>query len=477
MFSAYAHGRPGDRRFFGDEVARLQIAVILCITNKMHGEKRLWYICNLQSAIGRSFMRILLLIIQYPPDSNPTGRLMAQLADGLRAAGNTVDVITALPHYEQFRIWPEYRGKLAVRERAARADVLRLWVYASGRKQRMLHRLLSYLSFNALATIGGLLARRSYDVILAPNGSFFTGIAASIIGLLRRTPFIYNVQDLYPEVPVQAGQLSNRHAIAGLAHLERLMYRRAARVSVIAPSFRANLLAKGVPSEKLALIPNFVDTTFIRPLSRQNPFSVAQGLDGRFVVSYAGNLGYVYDLETLLEVARRLADRPDFLFLIIGEGVSKVDLERKAKALGLSNLRFLPFQPIESLPWLRAASDVQLSLHRPGTSGYSLPSKIYEIMASERPLLASADAESDVAELVRRSECGICVEPGNADQLAAALLSLYNNPTLRTTMGQRGRQYAEQHLSPQVVVNQYQQLLEQVVASARPPHQQMAGSR
>jgi colanic acid biosynthesis glycosyl transferase WcaI len=290
-------------------------------------------------------MRILLLIIQYAPDTNPTGRLMAHVADGLRGHGHHVDVITAFPHYAQFRVWPEYRGRLAIHERGPAGNTLRLWVYASGAKQRMLHRLASYLSFNALATVAGLLSRRRYDVILAPNGSFFTGIAAAIIGTLRDTPFIYNVQDLYPEVPVQAGQLTSRHAIDGLARLERLMYRLAARVSVIAPSFHANLLAKGVPPEKVALIPNFVDTEFIRPLPRQNDFSRANGLDAHFVVNYAGNLGYVYDLDTVLDTAARLARHPEILFQIVGEGVSKSDLERRARELGLANVRFLPFQP------------------------------------------------------------------------------------------------------------------------------------
>jgi colanic acid biosynthesis glycosyl transferase WcaI len=412
-------------------------------------------------------MRILLLIIQYPPDSNPTGRLMAQVADGLRAYGHVVDVITAFPHYDQFRIWPAYRRQLAARERGAMGDVLRLWVYASGVKQRMVHRLASYLSFNALATVAGLLARQRYDVILAPNGSFFTGIAAAVIGGVRGSPFVYNVQDLYPEVPVQAGQLTSRRAIDGLARLERLMYRRAARISVIAPAFHANLLAKGVPSAKVTLIPNFVDTAFIRPLPRQNSFSQANRLDAYFVVNYAGNLGYVYDLDTVLDAATRLSKHPNILFQIVGEGVHKPDLEQRASELGLTNVRFQPFQPLEQLPLMRAATDVQLSPHRTGTTGYSLPSKIYEIMASGRPIIVSADAGSDVSTLVEHSQCGLCIPPGDSAALAEAILSLYANPGLRQTMGEAGRHYAEQHFAPQVIVDQYHHLLTEVVTAPR----------
>lgn len=412
-------------------------------------------------------MRVLLLIVQYPPDGNPTGRLMAQVVAGLRGHGHSVDVITAFPHYDRFRVEEQYRGRLAARERGPTGDTTRLWVYADGKKERMVRRLASYLSFNALATIAGLVAGRRYDVILAPNGSFFTGIAAAVVGRAHGCPFVYNVQDLYPEVPVQAGQLTSPRAIAGLERLERLMYRLAARVSVIAPSFRASLLAKGVPEEKVALIPNFVDTSFIRPLPRDNAFSAAHGLDGRFVVSYAGNLGYVYDLDGVLDAAARLAHLPDLLFQIVGAGVSKGALEQRAAAMGLANVRFLPFQPLEQLPLMRAACDVQLSPHRPGTTGYSLPSKIYEVMASGRPLIVAADVGSDVANLVEAAGCGLSVPPGDPGRLAAAILALRADPALRAAMGAAGRRHAEQRLSPEAVVQQYDELLRDVVSEAR----------
>lgn len=407
-------------------------------------------------------MRILLLIIQFPPDVNSTGLLMAQVCEGLMAYGHEVSVITTFPHYEKFRVWDEYRGKLAERSQYKGMDVLRLYVYTSGSKQRMIRRLLSYLSFNALAAIAGLLSRRSFDVILCTNGSFFTGISASIIGRPRGIPFIYNVQDLYPETPVKAGQLRNRQAIAILEKLERFMYRKATHITVISPSFRDNVLAKGVPAEKVFVIPNFVDTDFIQPLPKVNDFSQRYGLADKFVITHAGNLGYVYDLDTLLDAAALLAPQKDILFLIVGDGVAKPDLERKAQALKLENVRFLPFQPHESLPWLRASCDVQVSLYKKGSANYSMPSKVYEIMASGRPLLASADVNSDVWKLVEATHCGICVEPEDAEQLAEAILTLYRDPSLRNAMAQQGRQYAEQSYSKQVVVSRYHELLQQI---------------
>lgn len=406
-------------------------------------------------------MRILLPIIQFPPDVNPTGLLMAQLCDGLAARGHEVSVITAFPHYENFRVWDEYRGKLVEHGRYGDMDVMRLYVYAPGKKS-MVNRLMSYVSYNALATVAGALSRHQWDVILCPNGSFFSGITAWLLDKMKSAPFIYNVQDLYPDVPVRAGQLRNPYAIAALRSMEQFMYRKAAHITVITPAIRENLLAKGVPTDKMTVIPNFVDTDFIRPLAKDNDFARAHGLADKFVVTYAGSLGYVYDLETLLDAASLLSSQKDMLFLIVGHGVAKTELEKKARELKLANVRFMPFQPRESLPWLRASSDVQVSLYKNGAANDSFPSKIYEIMASGRPLLASSDGDSGVATLVKTAECGLCVKPGDTEHLAEAILDLYRNPALRETMGRRGRRYAEENHSKQVVIDRYHDLLQRI---------------
>ena len=408
-------------------------------------------------------MRILLPIIQFPPDVNPTGVLMAQLCEGLAACGHEVSVITAFPHYENFRVWDEYRGKLAQRGRYGGMDVVRLYVYAPGKKS-MVNRLLSYVSYNALATVAGVFSRNHWDVVLCPNGSFFTGLSAWCLEKIKSAPFIYNVQDLYPDVPVRAGQLRNRHAIAALRSMEQFMYRKAAHITVITPAIRENLLGKGVPTAKMTVIPNFVDTDFIRPLAKDNDFARAHGLADKFVVTYAGSLGYVYDLETMLDAASLLSSQKDVLFLIVGHGVAKAALEKKADDLKLDNVRFMPFQPRESLPWLRASSDVQVSLYKNGAANDSFSSKIYEIMASGRPLLTSAERGSSVEQLVQSAKCGICVEPGNAEQLAEAIFSLYRDPSVREEMGRSGRQYAAENHSKQAAVIRYDELLQRVVS-------------
>ncbi len=410
-------------------------------------------------------LRVLLLILQFPPDVNSNGTLMAQVGEELTARGHQVSVVTTFPHYARFQIADGYRGKLFERAAYGSMDVLRLWVYASGTKQRMAHRLFSYLSFNVLAAVAGIMSRRRFDVVLSPNGSFFTGITAQLLRIFKGMPFIYNVQDLYPETPVAAGQLKSRPAIATLGRVERHMYRAANAITVITPSFRDNIVSKGILHAKVRVIPNFVDTEFIRPLPKVNSFSERLGLADKFVVLHAGNVGYVYDLETLLDAAVLLRDDPSIVFVINGEGVAKATLERKVEALGLTNVRFLPFQSRDDLPLLRASADVQVSLYRHNAARFSMPSKIYEIMASGRPLLASADADSDVARLVHATGCGICVEPEDARALADALRNLRHDPLGCASMADEGRRHAVDSYSRGRVGEQYEILLREVVSA------------
>ena len=406
--------------------------------------------------------RVLLITNHFLPDVIPQAKLMSQLAEGLRARGFSVDVLTTFPHYEGFRTVPQYRRRLLAREPIGDDVVTRVWAFASGRKQNMKHRLANYVSFNALATAVASLSTRRPDVVLANSGSFFTGVTGAALRLLRGAPFIYNVQDIYPDVPVRAGQLTNAAAIRNLERIESFMYRRAARITVISREQRTVLLGKGVPDVKLTVIPNFVDTDFIRPLPRDNEFSRAHGLADKFVIAYGGNLGYAYDFDTLLECAARLRDRPDIVFLLIGDGVLKADLEKKIATAGLDNVRMLPFQPAAQLPEVRAATDVQISLYRRGAAMASLPSKIYEIMASARPALIAAEPGTELWDLVEQNDCGICVHPENSNELLQAILHLADDRSIGHTLGFNGRSAVQKNFSRDVAADRYARLISEL---------------
>ena len=390
---------------------------------------------------------------------------MNQLFGRLAREGHEVTVVTTFPHYEGFRTWKEYRGKLMQRDRRGDVEVLRVYSFTSGNKS-MVHRLINYVTFNVVATLVVLALRLRFDLVFATNGSFFSGVSGRLLAWSRRVPLVLNLQDLYPDVPISQGQLTNPWAIAALRLVERWMYRRADHLTVITPSFSRRLATHGIPERAISVVPNFVDVDFVRPLPRDNDFSRANELDGRFVVSHAGNIGYVYDLEALIESAAILEEQTDLLILIVGEGVAKERLQQLAKRRGVGNVRFMPFVPTADLPWLRASSDVQVSLYKSGAADYSMPSKIYEIMASGRPVLASADRDTDIRDLVERTGCGMCVDPGDSGALADALGRLRADPQLRAEMGARGRAAATELYSAPAVTAKYKALFADVVSAA-----------
>lgn len=411
-------------------------------------------------------VRILLWVHHYPPDVNSTGLLMSRVFGRLAQEGHRISVITTFPHYEGFRTWPEYRRKIFKRERNKDVTVTRVYSFTSGKKS-MSHRLLNYVTFNFCGFVAALLFLGKHDIVFCTNGSFFSGISGWMLGRLTGAKCVYNLQDLYPEVPISQGELTSPFQIRLLRAIEQFMYRKADHLAVITPAFLEHLETKGVNPTKATVIPNFVDTNFIRPLPKANPFSAREGLTEKFVVTHAGNIGYVYDLDSLLESAALLSDIEDLVVLIVGDGVARRSLIAKVEELRLRNVKFLPFQPVEDLPYLRAASDVQVSLYKADSGKYSMPSKVYEIMASGRPLLASADRDTDIWHLVESTDCGVCVDPGEPKGLAEAIVRLREDVEERRAMGRRGRAEAERNYSIESVAHQYQRLFESLKPTAQ----------
>lgn len=404
-------------------------------------------------------MRILLLTTYFRPESATNAILMTLLGEELTRQGHEVVVITGMPHYDQNRIWPAYRGKLWMQEQIGSMRVYRVYLYVPSKKTSFWGRLLNYLSFNLTSGIAGLLIGR-FDAILAPSPPLTNGITAWALSRIKGVPFIYNVQDIYPDVAVRLGVLKNRAVIRFFEQVERFVYRKAAAVSVISDCFKANLLRKGVPEWKVEVIPNFIDENFVRPLPRHNAFSKEHDLDDKFVALFAGNVGLSQGLETLLEAALCLQNLQDLRIVIVGDGASKTALVERAHALGLNNVIFLPLQPYERVPELYSAADVGLIPLRRGLTEDSVPSKLFTIMGVGRPVIAGVDPESDTHRVIQTAGCGLCIPPEDAKALASALQELYEDRALAEKMGRAGRDYVVQHFTCQKVAQRYSALFE-----------------
>ncbi len=310
-------------------------------------------------------MRILLLTMYYGPDAAANAVIMTELSEELAARGNQVTVVTAFPHYAGNEINERFKGRLIQREESGKLKIIRTYLYTSTNKKSFLVRLLNYVSFNVLSTLAGIFSGKQ-DIVLAPSPPLTIGLSAFIISRLKRISYVYNVQDINPDVLIKLGILTNPLGIKFSKWMEGFVYKKARHITVLSEGFKRNLLKKQVSEDKLTIIQNFVDTEFIQPQSAKNSFRERFSLQDKFVILYAGNLGHSQNLEHLLLCAQEMEKQSDLAFVIVGNGSRKPFLEDKARELGVKNVQFIPFQPREMVPEIYAAADVSIVTLRKG---------------------------------------------------------------------------------------------------------------
>jgi colanic acid biosynthesis glycosyl transferase WcaI len=341
-------------------------------------------------------------------------------------------------------------------------NVVHSYIYVP-RNRSSLGRIFNYLSFNISSTLAGLFSGKQ-DVIFVMSPPLTIGLTAFVLGLIKRIPYCYNLQDIWPEVAVKLGMLRGRRLIALFERMEKFIYRHSRKIFAISDEFKTNLLDKGVAADKIEVIPNFVDTDFIRPSERQNAFAEAHGLTDKFTVLYAGNVGLSQGLEVILDAADMLRNHNGIVFLIVGEGSCRGNLIAEAEQRGLQNVKLLPFQPESDVPMVYASCDVALIPLRHGITENSVPCKTYSIMATAKPYIAGVDNGSTVSKLTEVVGCGICIEPENGQALADAVLRLQAvDDETRQAMGQNGRDYVERHFAREAITSSYRTALENLV--------------
>ena len=413
--------------------------------------------------------RVLVVSLVFPPDGVSTAVIMGELSADLRRAGHEVTVITTVPHYNRDER-AEARQPLARRWggllfRSDYHGISVLHVAMPRKTASVLRRLLAWTQFHVLSVLAALAHVRRADVIFAPSPPLTVGLVAWALGLRYRAPFVYNVQELYPDIAIALGALRHRGLIKVLYALERFVYRRARFITVIAERMRERVIQKGIPARKVRLIPNFADVDDLVPIPRDNEFSRTHELVHRFVVTYAGNMGPAQDLDGVLDAARLLRD-PRVCVLLVGEGSAYARLDARVRAERLTNVLMLPHQPYSLVPQIYASSDVCLVPLAKDAGSDAVPSKVYRIMACERPVLVCADAQSDLAELVRTAGSGVVVPQGEPQALAAAIDRMLSDPAATAAMGRVGRARVLADFSREAVSRQYATLLTEAIRPA-----------
>ena len=409
--------------------------------------------------------RILLHTLVFAPDGVSTAYLMKDLAVELQRRGNTVTVLTSVPHYNLEPRAIEAYGIRTDSHRVQRGEVEGVVVWHLPMQQkgsRVAARLADYIKFHLRALWFIFRTRDSYDVVLAPSPPLTIGMIAWLMGSLRNVPTIYNVQELYPDFAVNSGLVRNPLVIGVFKLLETLVYEVNSMMTVISEPFAQTLRARGVPESKIRVIPNFVDETFYRPLPRRNAFSLKHSLNDTFVVLYAGNIGLSQDWDAFLFAAQALREHP-ITFAVSGDGVRGDWLRREVESRALTNVRVFGYLPREEMPFAYASADLGTIPMMPKTTTDTFPSKIYTLFACGKPVVVHADPGSELERTVRASECGQVVAPGDTDGYTAAIFSAYERRASLAAEGARGREYVERGYSKEAVAKQYEDAIEFLV--------------
>jgi len=387
-------------------------------------------------------LRILMLTQYFPPEAGAAQVRLKELAKGLQRNGHQVTVVTAFPNHPSGVIPPHYRGHFRMKDEVEGIPVWRTWIYPVQRG-RFWKRLLNYFSF-VFSSFWGLSKAGKQDIIFFESPPLFLGITALVYGWFTRTRIIMNISDLWPESAVALGLVNSRWMIEAAESLEKLLYRKAWKISCQTEGIRDSLLQRGVPKEKVTFLPNGVNLELFAPRERDLEMAKKLSINAEdFVLIYAGTMGYAQGLESVIRTAEILKDKTDLRFLFVGDGTEKPMLEALVKEKELSSVIFVDFQPVQEMPRyfsLSSASIVPLKKNKLFEG--ARPSKMFPALGSAVPVIYSGEGEA--AELVLSSGGGVVVEPENSAELARAIVELKENPD-RREMGRKGRQFVSDH--------------------------------
>jgi glycosyltransferase involved in cell wall biosynthesis len=422
------------------------------------------------STVKRS-LRIVVISQFFSPEMGAPAARFHDFGSLLAQRGHLVTVVTGFPNSPSGRIPEPYRGRATQRERVDGMEVLRGWLYASPRLTPRT-KSLGFASFAASASLQALLRRLAADVVIATSPPPTVGIPGVLAARRLGAPLIFDVRDLWPEAIAVSGRLRSPALIRVLERLASALYREAAAVTVVTEGKRASLVASGVPAEKVFVLPNGVDLSRFDDVEPMSPQELrGLGLDPeRFLVVYAGIFNPAQGLDVLLDAAARLREtRPEFAsrlqIALVGDGQERRRLVQRATDERLGEwVRFVPEQPRERIPaLLKAAGAVTVTL-RPRRDSHTVPSKLYEAMASGRPVLVSADGAP--AELLREAKAGFATPAADAEALARAVCALVDDPGLADALGGQGRAWAG-GFDRRRLVDRFETILHQVAAAGR----------
>lgn len=409
-------------------------------------------------------MKILLFSLNYAPEMTGIGKYSAELAEWLADRGHDVHVITAYPYYPHWVVSDGYRASRYKTEDINGVRVTRVPFWCP-RKVSGLKRLLHLASFAASAFPAALMqVRWSPDAVWVVEPPLFAAPVALLAAKLSGASSHLHIQDYELDAAFELGMLRGNFLRRSGLRIEKWLMSRFDKVSAISGKMVEKATSKGVPDERSVLFPNWVNTSEIFPLFKPSTYRRELDIDAdATVVLYSGNMGAKQGLELLPEVARKLSGRSDLFFVLCGNGPSKRPLE--AACAALPNVRFIDLQPSERFNDMLALADIHVLPQRSDASDLVMPSKLSGILASGRPVVATAHAGTELWKTVE--PIGVVVDPGSVDALCAGIVRLADDRSLRERFGAAGRAYAISEMSKDAVLSRYEKVLTSTVRQKR----------
>jgi len=414
-------------------------------------------------------VRILFLTHYFPPEVNAPASRTHEHCRAWVAAGHDVTVITGVPNHPRGELFAGCRNAWIQEERVDGIRVIRTWMYLSP-NEGFAGRICNYVLFAVTAVLASFRTDRP-DVVVATSPQFFCGLAGMVVSRLKRRPFVLEVRDLWPESIVQLGQLKPGPLLSLLEWIERVLYRSAAGIVVNTGTFPAHIEKRGVPADRIELVYNGIDVDLFRPLARDEALLAEHGLAGKFIVAYIGTLGLAHGILTLVETASLAAAEPPAAgarplhFLIVGDGAGRAELEAEIAKRGLENVTLLGLQPRSEMPRWIASVDLLVVLLRDLAIFTSvIPSKIFEFLAQERPVVVSAP-KGEIRTLVEKSGSAYSIDAEQPGTLMDVIRASRERPEEAAAMARRGREWVAAGFDRTELAGRMLSFLERTVAN------------
>lgn len=411
-------------------------------------------------------MRILLLHQYYLEDDDHGGSRWNEITKQWVENGHHVQVIAGMMHYNSSEKRTEYKGKWFKKKKQGTIDVMRCHV-SERYNSNFIGRLWAYFSFVFSSLWAGLFkVGGKYDVIIVSSPPLFIGISGYLISLFKRTPFVFEIRDLWPESAIDTGVVTNGFIIKLAYALEKFIYKKAALINVLTPAFRDTLLQKkNINAEKIIFIPNAADFSLSDDLLKNfdvNQFKKEHDLENKFVITYVGAHGVANHLEQVLETGKLLEDT-NVLFLLIGDGMEKKRLLKLAEENTITNVRFINPVPKADVFKYILASDMGASvLKNVDTFKTVYSNKTFDYMSCKKPILMAIDGVS--RDLVEEADAGIFVEPENPQDFASKIRAYISNQPKGLSQGEKGYKYAKENFDRIILANKYLELIQKKIA-------------